>query len=64
MPETNKCRTCGGTGEILSMRSWFKSDGYARSRCGICAGSGQSSYQPDTAYARFQATARLECSSV
>lgn len=58
------CKTCGGTGRIYAHRSWFTADGYYSLRCGICAGSGESSYQPDPVYARFQAQARQERADV
>lgn len=59
MPKTpKKCATCGGTGSILSHRSWFTADGFKRSRCPICSGTGLSSYQPEPGYARFQSNAR------
>lgn len=52
------CRTCGGTGKIVSLNSAFITDGLRKLRCGICAGSGVSSFQPDAAYARWQANNR------
>lgn len=52
------CRTCGGTGAILSHRSWFPADGFSRDKCGICGGTGQSSYRDDPEYIAFQKTAR------
>lgn len=42
------------------MRSAFTADGYRRERCGICAGSGQSTYRDSDWYARFQAKARAQ----
>lgn len=48
------CRTCGGTGRIICMNSWFPSDGYRKERCGICGGTGISSYKPDRRYERCQ----------
>jgi DnaJ-class molecular chaperone len=52
------CRTCGGTGRIYSMRSWFSWDGYSSSKCGYCGGAGHSYVRTDAAYERFQAQAR------
>ncbi len=48
------CTTCGGTGWQWLNRSWFKTDGYYRGRCGICGGTGHSSYQNDPAFVRRQ----------
>lgn len=53
-----KCANCGGTGQFVLMKSWFLSDGFRKTRCGICAGSGFSSFQPDAEAARFQAKIR------
>lgn len=54
-----RCRTCGGTGRIWSLRSWYRADGFTRSRCGYCEGTGFSTYPgPDARYVRFQAEAR------
>lgn len=47
------CEVCGGTGLILTMRSWFPADGYSRQRCGICQGTRTSSFR-DAGYAREQ----------
>lgn len=41
---TITCDTCGGTGWQILNRSAFASDGYRRTRCGICAGSGESDF--------------------
>jgi hypothetical protein len=38
------CMTCGGTGWQWLNKSWLKQDGYRRERCGICGGTGISSY--------------------
>lgn len=46
MPRAVKCVTCDGTGRQVLLRSAFKSDGYRSCRCGICAGTGVSSYKP------------------
>jgi hypothetical protein len=40
------------------MRSAFIADGYRRERCGICSGTGESSYRDSPDYIRFQRTAR------
>jgi DnaJ-class molecular chaperone len=53
-----KCRVCGGTGRIWSMRSWFRSDGFYASECGYCGGTGQSTARTDARYERFQAEGR------
>lgn len=52
------CRTCGGTGKIFTANSWFPADGYRRTQCGICAGSGFSNYHDDPEYVRWQAERR------
>lgn len=52
------CRTCGGTGNIYRLRSMFATDGYRPVRCGICGGTGDSPYNDDPAYVRFQKRAR------
>jgi len=51
---TKQCKTCGGTGLVYEAKTWFTADGYRRSRCGICKGSGESEYQPNSDYARWQ----------
>lgn len=48
------CMTCGGTGWQLIDRSWFRSDGMSRIRCGICAGSGKSNYRDDPKFVQGQ----------
>jgi hypothetical protein len=53
-----RCKTCGGTGRIYSHSSWFAVDGYRRSICSICSGTGFSAYADDAHYARFQSEAR------
>jgi DnaJ-class molecular chaperone len=59
MGATNKpCRTCGGTGWQWLNRSWFKTDGLRRARCGICAGTGVSSYPGDPDFVKSQAARR------
>lgn len=52
------CRLCGGTGKQIAMNSWFIADGFRRLRCGICGGSGNSSYMPPSDYVREQAKFR------
>lgn len=53
MTRPPKCSTCDGSGVIIEARSWFTADGYRRLRCGICGGTGFSTYHsPD--YARQQ----------
>lgn len=32
-----KCKACGGTGHLLSDRSWFIQDGYTRKECYYCS---------------------------
>ena len=56
------CRTCGRTGRIYAMRSWFTADGLRRLTCGVCEGTGKSAYVPDAEYARFQARCRTAVS--
>lgn len=59
MTATRKeCRTCGGTGWQHLMKSWFATDGLRRAVCGICGGSGVSSYQDDPEFVRGQAKLR------
>lgn len=56
---TRDCNECGGTGWLWICGSWFpKTHGYHRERCGICAGSGKSSYIGDRRFARKQAKIR------
>lgn len=53
------CRTCGGTGKIICMNSMFMTDGLRKERCGICSGTGKSSYRHwDNAYVKRQARSR------
>jgi len=52
-----KCATCGGTGRIWSMRSWFTYDGYYSSVCGLCGGSGASKHRTGS-WEGFQRQAR------
>jgi hypothetical protein len=54
------CGTCFGTGYILCATSAFRRDGYRRERCGLCSGSGKSTYRDDPAYRRWQWQARGE----
>jgi len=49
---------CNGTGKLLLLNSWFVIDGYRYERCGICGGSGESSYKPENEAVRFQKAAR------
>lgn len=53
-----RCKTCDGTGKIFCLQSGYVTDGYRRERCGICAGSGESAFQPEAGYFRFQKSAR------
>ena len=53
-----RCSTCGGTGWQILNRSWFQSDGYRRERCGICSGSGSSSFKGDATFVKEQAKRR------
>lgn len=62
MSGKQSCVTCGGTGWQWLMRSWFLQDGYYRTRCGICSGSGVSGYRGDPKFSRWQAARRAECS--
>lgn len=49
----SSCRLCEGTGWLYLMNSWFpKHSGYRRSRCGVCKGTGKSSYRPEASYVR------------
>lgn len=54
------CRLCAGTGHLVVMRSWFHTDGYRRIRCGICSGSGESSYRPGADWVRAQSALRAK----
>lgn len=45
MSASPACRICAGTGKLVLMRSWFRTDGLRHERCGICAGTGISSYR-------------------
>lgn len=54
-----QCETCGGTGKVISTRSAIMTDGTFKEKCGICGGTGQSSYHHhDRKYVRWQADAR------
>lgn len=55
---SGECKTCGGTGKIAEMRTWFTADGYRWTDCGICGGTGKSYFQPSPEYVRFQRDAR------
>ena len=52
------CRTCGGSGQTVCSNSHFIADGFRLERCGVCAGSGESSYTGDPTYNRMQAAKR------
>ncbi|WP_156330353.1 hypothetical protein [Bosea vaviloviae] len=54
------CRLCAGSGQMVVMRSWFHADGYRRIRCGICHGSGESSYRPGAEWVRSQSALRAK----
>lgn len=53
-----KCKACGGTGVMWSMRSWFAYDGYRRGQCWWCQGSGKSQHEPDAELKQRQRIAR------
>lgn len=59
---TADCRLCEGAGYLYLMNSWFSSDGYRRSRCGICGGSGKSNYKPGAEY--ISSTKRLRRAAI
>jgi hypothetical protein len=40
-PRMARCRLCGATGALWLNRSWFASDGYIRTVCWLCEGSGR-----------------------
>jgi hypothetical protein len=44
------CTLCEGFGFLYLMNSWFALDGYSKSRCGICSGTGKSSHRPSREY--------------
>ena len=46
MSRVRKCVLCAGTGKIATMRSWFVDDGFLRSKCPICVGTGRSNHRP------------------
>lgn len=58
------CRTCGGTGWQWLLRTWFRGDGYRKSRCGVCGGTGKSNYRDDPAFIRGQAEIRRALGNV
>lgn len=62
MTETRTCKLCGGTGAMVLMNSWFTRDGCRKSRCGVCAGAGISSYEPAPDYVKDQARLREQFS--
>jgi hypothetical protein len=39
------CIQCGGTGWLWLLKGWFAGDGLRRERCGLCGGTGSSSYR-------------------
>jgi hypothetical protein len=48
-PALPRCAACQGTGKWVLRNSWFLADGHRRKRCGICAGTGRSSFNdPET----------------
>lgn len=53
------CKLCGGTGRLVLAKSWVRADGFRRTRCGICKGTGSSSYRPDPQWVREQR--KLRC---
>jgi DnaJ-class molecular chaperone len=55
---SKQCGACFGTGDVLCLRSAFIGDGYRRERCGICSGTGFSSYRDSPEYIRWQRLAR------
>ena len=52
------CGTCGGTGQIVYVRSHIITDKTRKARCGTCSGSGESDYRSDPKYVRWQREAR------
>ena len=50
MARERDCKLCEGTGFLYLMNSWFHHGGYRRSRCGLCAGTGKSNYNPSADY--------------
>lgn len=53
------CMTCGGTGWQWLSNSWFIADGWRKEKCGICDGTGLSTYtHHDTRFVRLQANLR------
>lgn len=54
MTKLTKCANCAGDGFVVLMRSWFPADGFRRSKCGICGGTGFSSYRPSPEIVRAQ----------
>jgi hypothetical protein len=57
------CKTCGGTGTIWSMRSWFTHDGYYSLKCGYCDGTGRSRARFSVEYEKRQRIARERIAS-
>ena len=55
-----RCENCGGTGRQAELRTMFTADGYRWRRCGICGGSGKSTFKPEAHVKRWQANARGE----
>lgn len=54
------CPTCGGTGWELLANSWFTQDGYRRSKCWCCEGTGirPANYRDFDGSVAFNAKAR------
>lgn len=55
---TRACGTCGGTGQIVCMNTMFVTERTRKERCGICSGTGRSSYRDDAAYVKWQSRMR------
>lgn len=53
------CVLCGGTGRLVLFKSWFTKDGFTSVKCGICDGSGRSSYRPDPDWTKVQKRLRV-----
>lgn len=57
--ENKACVYCAGTGFMFMANSAFTDDGYSRSKCSICGGTGESNYRPMREMVAFQRTARI-----
>lgn len=55
-----QCAHCAGTGWWLLDNSWFPSDGFRRTRCQVCKGSGQSNSYADETWTRHQRERRAQ----